>query len=1262
MIKRFVPILVGLVLINTWLTAQNNLEPIFKNGYWSVIDTSLNVLFPYGYDEVKIAGPNTALAKKAGKFYLLKSCPAEELPLNFVQVKLFGTGLLQVTNNGLHGLIDLEGRQLVPIHYTEIWSPTKDLAILKSENKQQYYHYNTKFLSLIYDKIELINKEVYALHKDGQFNLFDAGRNMVSLRFSELNQKHPHFFFCTDKQGKKFVVMQQESFLYAETDYFYYNNDENRFVIYRLMNTMRVYDKEQKQSYNVEFEQIKKLSPRKRMNSLGQFFDDGSIFFAYWKGGGWGLMDNNLKVLIKPEYDSFLIEDEHIVVALGDKTGMADFSGRIVIPAKYHKFSPMGNFWLVALQNKYGVLNLSGTELIRPMYDYISQVFTDKFVVKANNGMGLIDVSNRVVLPLKYDGISRQGSYLRIEKDKKYGLASESGNIIVTPRHDMIYALNSQFFCVGNDKKFSLMDLNGKLLFEPLYKEINSTDNPYVFMVSSFEACTLTKEELKDIFGINYREKSLVFDEKRFKTGLINSSGQILLEPVYDPYQISLDAEANNAIVKEEQGVLVVTFDKEGKLIDKIKYRNYISVSTEKEENKRTIIDSLPFRWQTNRDQDQKNLFGLFHTTGRKAIDYYYEDVWRAPFNPELSITLGPKKMYGLVSRRTAKILLQDVYRHISHTDLQKASFIRCFRNNGTISLIDSNGQFIERNLAFIDDIDMEHIRANKGGKSLRTENDPKQLYERVPTRGNQDDMPVRQSRYINGGSWGVMGLDGKFLISPKYQFLQAIFKGVFIAELSGKWGVISPKDSVLIPFRYDEIRHFTKPGSATWANTPYYKIRLDNKWGVIDSMGNTILDAQFDDIEHIYTFGRYYFKTQRDYSKTPFGLIGQNGEMVIEPGYQSIGPFVNGFAQVSISQRNWIFINTSLHAFPDLPFMEIRDYRDGLAAVKNKDGWGFIDTTGNIRVANQYTEVGDFYGPYAKVKVKLNSKLLGLIKSKMAFDIIDQNGRTVYKTKAPVCGNVSNGLVVVGKNRKYTVRTIKGKKVLPGKYVQITEIPNHGLYLVRDKNRQLALFNKKGKIIVPFGQYRHYGNFSEGLCYVSSGQESGFIDTTGFLKFKIKCEEAKGFSENLAAVKISRQWGYIDTTGQLTIQPQYLQAGDFNQGVAIVSPRESANVAIDRNNQVIPNEQITWPDGFRRIEEKGDIGLSTIEGRVFCWPVFNRIDMYSYGYAPVRIEKLYGLYNQSGQMLVRDKTPQIKLADNGLIQVIETNQMWFLK
>lgn len=233
----------------------------------------------------------------------------------------------------------------------------------------------------------------------------------------------------------------------------------------------------------------------------------------------------------------------------------------------------------------------------------------------------------------------------------------------------------------------------------------------------------------------------------------------------------------------------------------------------------------------------------------------------------------------------------------------------------------------------------------------------------------------------------------------------------------------------------------------------------------------------------------------------------------------------------------------------------------EGLGRVRiDGEGWGYIDTAGNLITPCQYEAAVRFHDGLAGVRDK--NRNCGLI---------DTAGQEVVPCQYRGTANHSEGLIPVqDDDGMWGILDSKGQEVLPCvlEYNQVDEF-HEGLAIVVKDGKKGAI-NAAGEEVIPCTMdYVSVGYFSEGLARVLKTGKWGFIDKTG--QEVVPCQWvgegeaefnyiAPPFSDGLALVRDyeSGLWGYIDTTGNIAIPCQYGWAYTFYEGLAAVRDAES--------------------------------------------------------------------------------------------------------
>lgn len=108
---------------------------------------------------------------------------------------------------------------------------------------------------------------------------------------------------------------------------------------------------------------------------------------------------------------------------------------------------------------------------------------------------------------------------------------------------------------------------------------------------------------------------------------------------------------------------------------------------------------------------------------------------------------------------------------------------------------------------------------------------------------------------------------------------------------------------------------------------------------------------------------------------------------------FENVTNFIDGYAGVMLAEDIWVFVDKNLLVWhtEDNPFQDVSAFSNGLAAVKYKGKWGYIDTTFNYVVKPQYDTCYRAGRNLMKVEKKIN-------KGMIAISYINRNGDIVWQ------------------------------------------------------------------------------------------------------------------------------------------------------------------------------------------------------------------------------------------------------------------------
>lgn len=390
---------------------------------------------------------------------------------------------------------------------------------------------------------------------------------------------------------------------------------------------------------------------------------------------------------------------------------------------------------------------------------------------------------------------------------------------------------------------------------------------------------------------------------------------------------------------------------------------------------------------------------------------------------------------------------------------------------NGNFMLSQKYGVGSYQNLCFTDGLALS-FSENKFGFTDFTD---KQV---IPNK--YDAAQCFQFGYASvavGQKWGIINREDKFIVQPEYDYAGNYgSEGLAGLVKDGKLGFADTTGKIVIPFKYYWVSSFNsypkypiftngliaiidagesdnlRNGKIGFMNTsgeiiikPQYDmvgglsglpifingkatVFKDRKPIIIDALGNEVLKPGFGTNGFLYFvdgFSTVYAESGHQ------GIISESGTIILEPKYNGVNPFSEGFAAVQISgDEKGVtsgFVNKKGEFVFNKKFGFIRDFQEGLAAVEVNGKWGYIDTTGNFIIEPKFATANDFYNGTAIVAIKKGKSF--------KYGFIDKTGKFILEPTYNEANDFQFGLAPVKIGNKFGYINIKGEIIIKPKF-----------------------------------------------------------------------------------------------------------------------------------------------------------------------------------------------------------------------------------
>ena len=261
--------------------------------------------------------------------------------------------------------------------------------------------------------------------------------------------------------------------------------------------------------------------------------------------------------------------------------------------------------------------------------------------------------------------------------------------------------------------------------------------------------------------------------------------------------------------------------------------------------------------------------------------------------------------------------------------------------------------------------------------------------------------------------------------------------------------------------------------------------------------------------------------------------------------GFEEIGMISNGMCAVKRPEdQTWGYTSAKGNTKLSFIYQEANPFNtNGFAAVKDKEGYRFIDKNGrdkSIDHTGKNIEDVTFFTA-DKVAVKYDGK----------YHYCDFSFKELFGS-FDYAGSFAGGIAAVKDGDNWYFIDESGNRLSDTVYEDIKLDEKgiafrNGAAIVKSGGEYFLVDNKEKKI--GSDTYKDADAFnSDQPAAVFDGSKWGYIDSTGKTVCEYKFSEARSFANGFAAYREGDSWGYLDLkTFQTAIEPAFEDAGDFS-------------------------------------------------------------------------------------------------------------------
>lgn len=335
----------------------------------------------------------------------------------------YNSNVLKVQKDNKYGLINLDGKEILPCEYNEI------SALIGNENS-----------------IKII--------KDGKVGIVDNnGKKVVDAKYKDIKKLSDDY-----KNG---YIVENDNNLYGTVDCANNSILESKYTEIKPVYENGMYIVKGTNGYNV-VDKAGNIITKKEYENITDIKNSQIIVVENKK---YGVINTNGEQIIPCNYDELkFINNENYIVKQNNKYGIIDINNKNILENKYNTINYIKNADLIEVSEDGINSDILNNKLEKKLTGIISEINIEKgyFKIRIGNEYKYYNFKFEEKL---YKDINSNNTLFLDKKNGKYGFVDISGNVVVDYIYDDATEQNNLgFSAVSKDGKWGSIDKNGKVV------------------------------------------------------------------------------------------------------------------------------------------------------------------------------------------------------------------------------------------------------------------------------------------------------------------------------------------------------------------------------------------------------------------------------------------------------------------------------------------------------------------------------------------------------------------------------------------------------------------------------------------------------------------------------------------------------------------------------------------------------------------------------------------------------------------------------
>lgn len=542
----------------------------------------------------------------------------------------------------------------------------------------------------------------------------------------------------------------------------------------------------------------------------------------------------------------------------------------------------------------------------------------------------------------------------------KYGFIDETGDFVVDPDFDIVWAYVHGTAVVKHNGKFGLIDKMGDWVVDAEYDSMRPFNADFFFFKKDSAFGLMEHGTGRIVLPAAYEmvydyTDELIVVQKGRALGVINAKGELACPPVlqdlkekYGPLAVVVQSDTSDEMqmllsiidggaVKlgfmNSQGEVVIPC-RYDEVFDDVQHGYYYPFIRAEQYANDSVIGDVPI---------MVGKFGIVDTAGKILTEPLFDEM---PVYGDgmFRVRIGEKYGYADID---GKVVIAPRWEFAVAFSEGKA----IVSDNGNSSIIDKSGKEIATNLGagagmyrFFNN--RMRCRSNDGLYGFMDATGTRVI---PPTYETADDFVNGVAIVSKDNKYGLIDTNGTILVAPEFEFLYSLGDDLYkVKDAGGNTGVIDRHGQVVIERAYDDVFHLQKN---------YLMVEKDYLSGCFNLSGKLLYPA-ISPLQLFFIEGKSIV-----YNETTCGMIDSTGAYIVKAEYDSIGYFYNGYTTMT---KNGVYgaIDSTGKVIIEAKYTTLQPFMNGFAVFRHKGKFGYVNLQGEEIIPAQFDDAGILVDP----------------------------------------------------------------------------------------------------------------------------------------------------------------------------------------------------------------------------------------------------------------------------------------------------------